>query len=75
VDLPVGFLAGLAQGFEEEAPFVVALQDSLALVAAADDLPNGAGIRDSHFLAMRGRLARAGATCQNQDPLFDVPGW
>jgi hypothetical protein len=49
VDLPVGFLIGLAQGFQEQPTVGVIHENSLTPIAAIHDVVNRARILNSEF--------------------------
>jgi hypothetical protein len=53
VDLPIGFFAGLAEGFEEQLAVFGAAEDLLLMVAAIHDVVDGSGILDSDFSGHR----------------------
>jgi len=58
MDLPIGFLAGLAQCFQEQLAVFVRAENRLAMVAPIHDMVDGAGILDSDFSGHAHRVRR-----------------
>ena len=73
VDLPAGFLAGLAQGFQKALAVLVVLENIFAPVAPIHEVVNGAGILDSEF-AWHGAENTKKSLTNSFAPLFFVNG-
>ena len=62
--LPAGFLAGFAQGVEEEQPVLVAPENGFAPVATIEDVIESSGKFDAEFSGHAAEFAPENATCQ-----------
>jgi hypothetical protein len=70
MDLPISFLASLAQCFQEDLPVAVGGKDRLAVVFAIHDVVDGARILDSEFAShvRQDRSSNAELTILRTDP-------